>query len=162
MATTQQEASVPPPAGRKPEQLLPKTFEDTFNVTKGHFSLMLQRFQGCNQWTTGTLASVRKVMEEKSANSTIKSLPLTWIIVPLFKQLAPFWVQAQTQIIIMNATCWEGMNKEQRGMSWAEYARCELRRETPSTFTNYSVFPTYTFTLARATLKLVYRERSFS
>lgn len=44
----------------------------------------------------------------------MKSLPLTWIIVPLFEQLASFSVQAQTQIIIMNATCWEGLNKEQK------------------------------------------------
>lgn len=114
--------------------------------------------QGCNQRTTWTLVSVRKVLKETS-NSTIKSLPFSWIIVPLFEQLAAFSAQAQTQIIIMNAPCWEGPNKEQSGMSRAEYTRCELRRQTPSTFTNYGVFPTSTFTSARANLKLVYRER---
>lgn len=40
---TQQEASVPSAAGRKPEQLLPKTFGSTFNLTKGHFGVMVER-----------------------------------------------------------------------------------------------------------------------
>lgn len=35
MFMTQQEASGPSPAGRKPEQLLPKTFGSTFHLTKG-------------------------------------------------------------------------------------------------------------------------------
>lgn len=38
---TQQEASIPSAAGRKPEQLLPKTFGRTFNLTKGHFGVMV-------------------------------------------------------------------------------------------------------------------------
>lgn len=45
--------------------------------------------------------------------SVIKSLPFTLIIVPLFEQLSP--LSAQTQIIIINAPRWWGLNKVLKG-----------------------------------------------